>query len=364
MGQVVDDYKKKLEVDLENKISIVCPLYNKSGYISQTIESVMGQKDPNWELIIVDDGSTDGSYEIALSFCQSDDRVKLVKRSEIILDTKGANICRNLGIELASSDYLMFLDADDILTENCIGQRLSYLKRYRNHNMYIFNVAYCRGEDAIPYTKLRPSALDRVLFKFTRNKKEFYLKNFLKFNLPWHTSGPVWDKTFLLTIGGFDLKLQRLQDPAIHSKALLDDRVRLKSLMYESEYDVLHRKDDDRVVWTEDEFFRRQLHGINTYIKTFVPLLEKTGMQRYLYLLQGYFLEAEKILYRHQRVGGSVSDLITEELEALYKSPEYKKITTPKYQVFKSLLYLLKKNQYSMRFKVPGLMFVLYKSML
>lgn len=342
------------------KISIVCPLYNKIGYIAKTIESVLCQVDNNWELIIVDDGSSDGSYEAALDHSQRDPRIKLIKRSELRSDVRGANICRNIGVQLATGEYIVFLDADDLLKDYCIKQRIEYINRFPEYNLYVFNVAYCKGEEAIPYAKLKPSAYDYVSYIFTRNKRKYYLKKFLKFDLPWHTSGPVWRKEFLEKIGGFDLTLQRLQDPAIHSKALLDRSVQIKCLMYESSYDMLHRKDEDRVVWSKEEFFKKQLGAIRMYIQTFVPLVEAGGAERYLYLLQGYLLEAEKLVYRHRREG-NVSASVMQELNSLYEMVEYRKISTLKYRVFRNIFSNVCNSSYGMRAKIPGILFYFYK---
>src|SRR5690606_41403457 len=96
IGDRIDEMWDKIWNTIENylnvksdpKISIVCPLYNKIGYIAKTIESVLCQVDNNWELIIVDDGSSDGSYEAALDHSQRDPRIKLIKRSELRSDVR------------------------------------------------------------------------------------------------------------------------------------------------------------------------------------------------------------------------------------------------------------------------------------
>ena len=87
-------------------ISIVIPLYNKGFIISETLDSVLAQTFTDFEIIIVNDGSTDNGFEIVSQF--SDKRIKLFQQQN-----KGAAAARNLGIEKATGELIAFLDADD-----------------------------------------------------------------------------------------------------------------------------------------------------------------------------------------------------------------------------------------------------------
>ena len=98
---------------MENKIlfSIIIPTYNRASLIKETINSVLLQDYPNFEIIIVDDGSTDDTENIVKSI--EDSRINYHKKTNA---ERGA--ARNFGIKLAKGEYITFLDSDDILYVN------------------------------------------------------------------------------------------------------------------------------------------------------------------------------------------------------------------------------------------------------
>lgn len=87
--------------------SVIIPLYNKARYILRTLNSVFGQEYPFFEIIVIDDGSTDGGGELVVS--EFGNKVRLIRQSN-----QGVAAARNVGIQNASFDYLAFLDADDV----------------------------------------------------------------------------------------------------------------------------------------------------------------------------------------------------------------------------------------------------------
>ncbi len=89
-------------------ISIVMPTYNVEPYLSAAIESVIAQTLRDWELLVVDDGSTDGSNAVAQSFAATDQRIKVLKK-----ENGGLSDARNYGLEQAQGKYLHFFDSDD-----------------------------------------------------------------------------------------------------------------------------------------------------------------------------------------------------------------------------------------------------------
>lgn len=104
-------------------ISIIVPIYNVEEYLEECLESIRNQTYTNIEVILVNDGSTDGSKEICERFCQQDNRFKLVTQ-----ENQGASVARNRGVKESNGDYIMFVDSDDVVKDNIVEVLLSYMK--------------------------------------------------------------------------------------------------------------------------------------------------------------------------------------------------------------------------------------------
>ena len=96
------------------KISIIIPLYNKEAAIERTIQSVLCQEFHDFELIVVNDGSTDHSLDVVKGI--SDERIRIINQQN-----SGVSAARNRGMNEANGEYVLFLDADDNLLENALN---------------------------------------------------------------------------------------------------------------------------------------------------------------------------------------------------------------------------------------------------
>jgi GT2 family glycosyltransferase len=105
-------------------VSIITPCYNAAPYVVETVESVRAQTFVDWEHLVVDDGSTDGSGNIVQSLARSDPRLRLVT-----FENGGCAVTRNRGWNLASSEskYLCFLDADDLMEPHMLATMAGYM---------------------------------------------------------------------------------------------------------------------------------------------------------------------------------------------------------------------------------------------
>lgn len=110
----------------ENLISIITPMYNGEKYVSQTIETVLSQSFPHWEMLIVDDGSQDASPKIVSAYAQRDNRVRLIQQPN-----GGSASARNNALRQAQGRYICFLDADDLWDSNFLEEQLNFLKNHQ-----------------------------------------------------------------------------------------------------------------------------------------------------------------------------------------------------------------------------------------
>lgn len=108
------------EMIMEYLVSVIMPVYNASKYLAASIDSVLKQTYKNWELLCVDDGSTDNSFTILNTYSQKDKRIKIFSQ-----ENSGPAQARRYAIENSVGQYVTYLDADDILSEDFIDKTLS-----------------------------------------------------------------------------------------------------------------------------------------------------------------------------------------------------------------------------------------------
>ena len=109
--------------------SVVIPLYNKENYIADTLNSVINQTFKDFEVIIIDDGSTDNSYEKVSKI--NDQRIKIIKQAN-----QGLSKARNTGIKNAQAEYIAFLDADDLWMEDFLQTILNLIGLHKEHCVF------------------------------------------------------------------------------------------------------------------------------------------------------------------------------------------------------------------------------------
>lgn len=104
-------------------VSIITPCFNSEKYISQAIQSVLNQTHQEWELLLVDDCSSDETFSIISNFASQDNRIKAFKLDE----NSGAGVARNFAIQKASGNYIAFLDADDLWKSEKLEKQLHFM---------------------------------------------------------------------------------------------------------------------------------------------------------------------------------------------------------------------------------------------
>lgn len=230
------------------KVSIIVPSFNKGKFIAETINSVITQSYQNWELIITDDRSTDNTVEIINAFCSKDERIKLFINSE----NKGANYSRNFGINHANGEYIIFLDADDLLDKECLTTRYRKING-SGFDFCVFTLAAFKNKIGDMHSFWRPVSANP-------------LKDFLMHQLPWQTMQPIWRADFLKKLGGFDESFSRLQDVELHTRALLQENVKYD--LINADPDCFYRVDEERLNYDYNKFLDRWIDSaVQYYLK-------------------------------------------------------------------------------------------------
>jgi Glycosyltransferases involved in cell wall biogenesis len=181
-------------------ISIVIPLYNKEKQIANTLLTVFDQTFQNYEIVIVNDGSTDNSVDIVNSF--NDDRIRLICQ-----ENQGVSAARNKGIEEAIYDYISFLDADDEWLPDYLETHVSLIRKYTECK--VFACAY-------NFKRHNGETNPLILNKFPFLEEQGILSNYFEVascsHPPLWTSAVIVRKDALTAIGGFPVGVKSGED--------------------------------------------------------------------------------------------------------------------------------------------------------
>ncbi|MFA7658028.1 MAG: glycosyltransferase [Candidatus Gastranaerophilaceae bacterium] len=160
------------------KISVITASYNYAQYIEEAINSVINQSYSNWELIIVDDGSSDNSVEIIKRYCEKDSRIKLFQHENG--QNKGLKETLLLGIGHASGDWIAFLESDDFFAPDNLSKKVEIINKNPSPKLIFNKVEIIREKDVTEKRQQDLEAIQNKLSKsnFPKNMfHEFYITN-------------------------------------------------------------------------------------------------------------------------------------------------------------------------------------------
>ncbi len=217
---------------MDRFVSIIIPLFNREGLVSETLDSISKQKYSNWECIIVDDGSTDDSVKVVSEYILTNSRFILYKRPTSYL--KGANSCRNFGLEQSKGEFVHFLDSDDILHENFLSEVVSVFSDEKI-DAVIVSSRFFDGSSLNLLGQWR---------NVSPNGLEYFdlLEGFLADTTGWPISAPVWRRKSLVS-SPFDAFLYSSQDWLFHVQVLLSE----PNLVFLEKELLYIRRDGERI---------------------------------------------------------------------------------------------------------------------
>jgi glycosyltransferase involved in cell wall biosynthesis len=123
-------------------VSVIVPVYNSEKYLETCLNSLEKQTLDSIEFIVIDDGSTDKSYEIMQKYAKKDKRFKIYSK-----ENEGVGKTRNLGIKLAKGEYIGFVDSDDYVSNDYFGELYNVAKKYDADVSITSNVIYVKGNE-------------------------------------------------------------------------------------------------------------------------------------------------------------------------------------------------------------------------
>lgn len=181
-------------------ISVVIPLYNKVASIAHTLETVRQQTYTDYEIVVVDDGSIDGSANVVRSI--NDSRIRLFSQTNA-----GVSAARNRGIKEARGKFVAFLDADDEWKPDFLETQAMLSEKYPQCDVFCTNYEFCDSNG-----KITPTTIRRLLFESEDGEMTNY------FEVASHSHPPICSisimvrKTAIQSIGGFPLGIRSGED--------------------------------------------------------------------------------------------------------------------------------------------------------
>jgi glycosyltransferase involved in cell wall biosynthesis len=193
---------------MSDLISIITPTYNRADLLGQTIESVLAQTYPDWELIIIDDGSADNTSEVVSRYLEKDGRIKYFYQ-----ENRGLPAARNSGIRKAAGKYLAFLDADDLYFPDSLKNLWGHLHKAPPKTKLVY------GDFIIFYDNSTTTRKIRATPPFPRPK--LYLQFLISGGNPIVPSATMVEKKAVIDVGMFNESFFSLEDAELWSRLIL-----------------------------------------------------------------------------------------------------------------------------------------------
>lgn len=184
---------------MKPKVSVIMPLYNKAPYVKKAVESVLTQSFKDWELIVVDDGSTDGGPQVVLDM--ADERCHVYSQGNL-----GVSTARNCGVRLAKGTLLAFLDADDWWNKDFLKEMVAFAEDYPEAGLWASNYWYVKRGKTHVAVEQKTGYFDYA---------EAYMKNVA---MPVTSSSVLISRNTFVEAGGFPVGIKIGEDFLLWAK--------------------------------------------------------------------------------------------------------------------------------------------------
>lgn len=283
-------------------VSIVIPFYNRREYVKIMVESIINQRYTQWELLMIDDGSGDGSKELVENLSRKDDRIKYISRADYS-STKGACSSRNVGLRLARGEYIIFFDSDDWIPQDCISNRVSFLESKPDLDFAVFPLYF--------YSSNNRKGL--VISGIKTHENDYF--NFQMRNLPFTVVCNIYRKDALISHGIiWDEKLLSIQDADFNIQCLENNLTYDYCGQYGADYYVRMYNNGNSVSRSvlKEEHILSHLH----YVKKRIDGISSVRLffRLYIYLLVASFFN---LIFPNEKAVNKILDL-TKPIPSIY----------------------------------------------
>jgi hypothetical protein len=193
------------DAGVRGRVSVVIPTRDRLPLLTEALESLQRQSHTDWEAVVVDDGSRDGTVARLQEWSAFDPRIRWVVREG---EPAGGNRCRNLGFAASSGEFLIFLDDDDALSPRCLEERLRRMEAAPELDFGVFPHQHFHT---------RPGDMERVVEAVPGQDD---IERYLRVDIPWQTAGALWRRGALAMLGPWDEALPCWQDWDFYVRAL------------------------------------------------------------------------------------------------------------------------------------------------
>ena len=240
-------------------VSIIIPTYNRIDLIGETLDSVLAQTYENWECIVVDDGSTDGTETLLNRYVERDSNFQYFHRPND--RPKGANACRNYGLEKSRGEFIVFFDSDDIMSPSCLKGRVNLFLRNMEKDMVVFSMGTFNAKEG---KKTNSDIWDSYIIL------EKIIENFVfKSKTPWQIGAPIIKADVIRNKIHFNEKISNYQDDEFFIRMLSFLK---PNLLFSEQTDYFYRLD----AWGKYNDIKSHQNIINSwpeYYKTIFTVL-------------------------------------------------------------------------------------------
>lgn len=282
-------------------VSIIIPTYNRAHLIGETLDSILEQTYPNWECIIVDDGSTDTTDEVVGEYVKKDSRFQYHNRPKD--RKKGPCACRNYGFEFSKGEFIKWFDSDDIMYSELLEKQVGTFEEAIDCS--VCKVAYYDFEK------------NETLKENSINSNQL-IEDYLVGRVTFYVSGPLWKKSFLNNQNElFDENLSNLDDWDFNLRMLYCEPkiafIDMPLIKYRIHKDSLSKEIGKlNIKEIKSEIIAREKHLIlirSNNMANF-KVLKKSNIEQYRFILR------EALVTNHNNKNYFFKHLFLKQLEA------------------------------------------------